>query len=102
MLHTTALAQECYKLMRQIPKGKVTTYKILAVKCKTWPRVIGRICGANPDVPATPCHRVVRSDGKVDGYAFGTDKKIELLKSEGIQVDQRHHIQDFSNKIYTF
>ncbi len=102
MIHTTALAQECYKLMRQIPKGKVTTYKILAEKCKTWPRVIGRICWANPDVPATPCHRVVRSDGKVDGYAYGTDKKIELLRSEGIQIDDKNRILKLENCLYRF
>lgn len=100
MIHTTPLAQKCYTFMRQIPRGKVTTYKILAEKCKTWPRIIGRICGANPDVPATPCHRVVRSDGKVDGYAFGTDKKIELLRSEWIQIDDKNKIIDFEEKIY--
>lgn len=102
MIHTTPLAQKCYTFMRQIPPGKVTTYKILAEKCKTWPRVIGRICGANPDVPTTPCHRVVRSDGMVDGYAFGTDKKIELLRSEWIHIDDKNHILDFKDMIRNY
>lgn len=92
MLSTTPLALSCYDLMKQIPRGKVTTYKILAEKLWTWPRVIGRICWANPKVPSTPCHRVVRSDGKVDGYIHGTDAKIRLLREEGILIDDKHKI----------
>jgi methylated-DNA-[protein]-cysteine S-methyltransferase len=92
MLSSTPLALSCYELMKQIPRGKVTTYKILAEKLGTGPRVIGRICGANPNIPSTPCHRVVRSDGKVDGYAHGTDRKIALLREEGIFIDDKHTI----------
>ena len=115
MLSETPLAQSCYALMKQIPRGKVTTYKILAEKLSTWPRVIWRICGANPDIaflsykkalenakdPA-PCHRVVRSDGKVDGYAHGTETKIELLREEWIDIDEKNKIRDLSAFLYRF
>lgn len=102
MISETPLAQTCYALMRQIPRGKVTTYKILAEKLWTWPRVIWRICGANPQIPTTPCHRVVRSDGKVDGYAHGTERKIELLREEGINIDEKHKIRDLVSCLYHF
>lgn len=102
MIYETPLAQHCYDLMRQIPRGKVTTYKILAEHLWTWPRVIGRICGANPNIPSTPCHRVVRSDGKVDGYAHGTDRKIELLTQEGITINEKHTIKHLSEYLYYF
>ena len=102
MIHTTPLAWACYQLMNKIPTWKVTTYKILAEKLWTWPRVIGRICGANPNIPSTPCHRVVRSDGKVDGYAHGTDRKIELLTQEGISINEKHMIKHLSEYLYYF
>ena len=102
MISETPLAQSCYMLMRMIPLGKVTTYKILAEKLWTWPRVIGRICGANKDIPATPCHRVVRSDGKVDGYAHGTELKIALLREEWIEIDANNTIRWLSAYLYHF
>jgi O6-methylguanine-DNA--protein-cysteine methyltransferase len=64
--------------------------------------VIGRICGANPDIPATPCHRVVRSDRKVDGYAHDTDAKIKLLREEGIKIDDKHAIIGLKHVLWHF
>lgn len=96
------LKQDCYNLLRKIPKGKVTTYKILADKLGTKAyRGIGQIVGANPNAPEVPCHRVVKSDGNISGYAFGVDKKIALLKQEGIEVENGK-IKNFSQVIYKF
>lgn len=82
-----SLSERCYELMRKIPKGKVTTYKSLALALQTKAyRAIGQICGKNPDAPNTPCHRVISSNGTLGGYAFGLDKKKELLKKEGIEI----------------
>lgn len=78
-----------FSLLQQIPKGKVTTYKILALKAGVKnPRTIGRIIHGNIDPEAFPCHRVVRSDGTVaEGYAFGGKKEqIKLLLHEGIKI----------------
>lgn len=102
MFSSTPLALACYDLMRQIPCGKVTTYKILAEKLGNWPRVVGRICGANPNIPTTPCHRVVRSDGIVDGYAHGTDAKIKLLRDEWIVINDKHKITKLDSFLWTF
>ncbi len=93
-------SQKIYDLLKLIPKGRVTTYKELAdkVKSKAY-RGVGQIVGANPDAPKVPCHRVVKSDGGISGYAFGVDKKIALLKSEGIEV-KNDKVVDFEKKFY--
>lgn len=92
--------QKVYDLLSKIPQGKVTTYGEIARKLKTKAyRGVGQIVGANPNAPKVPCHRVVRSDGGVSGYAFGIDKKIVLLKSEGIEV-KNGKIVDFEDKFF--
>lgn len=95
-------SQKLYELLRQIPKGKVTTYKELAKKLKTKGyRAVGQIVGKNPDAPKTPCHRVVRTDGGLGGYAFGIDKKISLLELEGLEV-KGNKIVNFEKKLFRF
>jgi methylated-DNA-[protein]-cysteine S-methyltransferase len=46
----------------------------------------------NPYAPKVPCHRVVKSNGEVGGFAFGVNKKIEMLKKEGVYVDKNNKI----------
>src|SRR5919201_3148070 len=77
---------DVYDLLLRIPAGKVSTYGDLAKALgnPSASRAIGRILGRNPNPITVPCHRVVMSDGKVGGYAHGSDKKRELLKEEGI------------------
>ena len=79
--------EKVYQIVRKIPKGKILTYKEvakLAGKEKAW-RLVGNILKKNKD-PKIPCHRVVRSNGRVGGYNLGTKKKISLLKKEGIKI----------------
>lgn len=95
-------SQKLYNLLEEIPKGKVTTYKELAKKLKTKGyRAVGQIVGANPDAPKVPCHRVVRSDGGLGGYAFGIEKKILLLSKEGIKIENSK-VNDFAKKLHKF
>lgn len=76
--------RRCYALLKQIPRGKVTTYKLLAEALGTQAyRAVGNALSRNPDLVSVPCHRVVRSDGRVGGYAKGSDIKIALLQDEG-------------------
>jgi len=79
--------EKCYELLMQIPEGKVTTYSEMAraMGSKAW-RAVGTAMAKNPNLIRTPCHRVVRSDGLIGEYALGTDKKIELLISEGVEI----------------
>jgi len=96
------VAQKVYDLLSQIPRGRVTTYGEIARKLESKAfRAVGRLVGKNPDAPKVPCHRVVRADGGISGYAFGVDKKIALLKSEGIAVEN-DKIVDFERKFYRF
>lgn len=82
------LKQKIYSALLAVPKGKVTTYKELAnrVGSKAY-RVVGQIMNKNPLAPDVPCHRVILSNGKLGGFAIGLKKKIELLKSEGIRIE---------------
>ncbi len=79
------LRQRLFDLVKDIPSGQTTTYKILAKKLGTHPRVVGMLLHTNTDPVAVPCHRVIKSDGKLaKGYAFGgPTKQLERLRTEG-------------------
>ncbi|RJQ34827.1 MGMT family protein [Candidatus Parcubacteria bacterium] len=72
-------------VVRNIPKGKVMTYKQVAAKAgnSKAARAVGAIMRTNYD-EAIPCHRVIRSDGSLGSYnRGGTVRKREILKREG-------------------
>lgn len=103
----TAFAQQIYALLRKVPKGKVTTYKDLAHAAGSGAyRAVGQVMRCNPDAPATPCHRVVASDGRIGGF-FGESegdpikRKIALLKREGVLVKEGK-VVDFERKRHRF
>lgn len=78
-----SLTQKVLEVVSKIPKGKTLTYKEVTQKAgnpKAY-RAVGNILNKNYD-PKVPCHRVVRSDGKVGGYNRGEKKKLALLKKE--------------------
>ena len=80
--------ERCYTILRKVPKGKITTYKTLAkaLNSKAY-RAVGNAMNKNPHAPKVPCHRVVKSDGFVGGFASGTRNKIKMLKNEGVEVN---------------
>ncbi len=92
----------CYELLKKVPKGKVTTYKEIALALNTRAfRAVGRAMNKNPYAPKVPCHRVVSANGKIGGFASGVRSKIEILKGEGIEVkDDR--VVDFDKKLFRF
>lgn len=95
-------SNQLYKLLEKIPEGKVSTYKELAKKLNTKGyRAVGKLVGLNPNAPKVPCHRVVRTDGGLGGYAFGIEKKIQILSEEGIEVIN-NKIVDFGKKLHKF
>lgn len=80
-------ADRCYKLLLQVPKGRITTYKALANALGTRAyRAVGQAMNKNPYAPKVPCHRVVSSDGGLGGFAHGSLAKIKILKKEGITI----------------
>lgn len=69
-----------------VPRGRVTTYGLLARAACSSPRGVGSVMAANPLPLLIPCHRVVRSDGSLGGFGMGLGLKRRLLKLEGVRV----------------
>ena len=85
--------KEVWKILCEIPYGEVTTYGKIADevakrmgKEKMSAQAVGNAIGHNPISIIIPCHRVVGSNGSLTGYAGGIDRKIALLKHEGIDT----------------
>lgn len=99
--------EKVWELMKKIPRGKVTTYALIARKLNTRAyRAVGNACRRNPYAPRVPCHRVVRSDGTVGGFGGKTsgktvEKKIRLLKKENVKV-KNGKIVDFEKVLFRF
>ena len=93
---------QCYSLLLQIPKGKVTTYQAIAhaLGSKAY-RAVGTAMAKNPNPITVPCHRVVKSNGEIGNYAFGIDKKIALLEQEGIEI-KNGKVVNFADVFYDF
>ena len=74
-------------IVKEIPKGKVMSYKEVAAKAGSpnASRAVGNIMKGNHD-KSVPCHRVIRSNGDIGGYNGGVEKKLKLLKEEGYIV----------------
>ncbi len=87
MKNPQSFSEKCYKILRKVPRGKVTTYKNIAhaLNSKAY-RAVGNAMNRNPYAPQVPCHRVVKTNGMVGGFASGTKNKIKLLKQEGIEI----------------
>ena len=92
-LHETNVSQsfneQVYKIVSKIPKGKVMTYKQIAnlLGCRAY-RAVGNALNKNPYcISKVPCHRVIKTNRELGGYAWDIQKKYELLKSEGIEFE---------------
>ncbi|MFA6307118.1 MAG: MGMT family protein [Patescibacteria group bacterium] len=102
-MRRTEFEIKVWAALKKIPRGRVTTYKELAriLGRPKAARAIGNACGRNPDAPETPCHRVIKSDGGLGGYSGGINKKIALLKKEGVKI-LKGKVENFKNKLYKF
>lgn len=92
MKNQKSFNQRCYELLKKVPAGKVTTYQDLAHALGTRAyRAVGNAMNKNPDSFLTkgdvPCHRVVKSNGEIGGFASGPEDKIKLLKKEGVKIE---------------
>ncbi len=77
-------------LIQLVPIGSVTTYSSVAQLLNIHPRVIAHILRRNRKPIIYPCHRVVRSDGRIGGYTLygkrADNMKRKLLTLEGVPV----------------
>lgn len=82
--------ERVYMATKRIPRGRVSTYKEVAraLDSRAY-RAVGNALNKNPYAPFVPCHRVVNSTGFVGGFATGTDRKISLLRKEGVNVQNK-------------
>lgn len=87
-LRGTAFQQRVWRELQRIPRGETITYAELAARIGSPKavRAVGTACGANPVAMVVPCHRVVRADGSLGGYAWGLERKECLLRDERKQT----------------
>lgn len=97
------LEKRVYKKLLSVPKGKVTTYGEIAkaVGLENGQRLIGQIMNKNPFPVVIPCHRVVKSDGKIGGYYYGQNVKTKMLSDEGISI-KNGKIQNWEKTLHRF
>lgn len=84
-VHGTAFQQAVWRELQKIPAGETRTYAQIAaaVGRPGAVRAAGSANGDNNIAVLIPCHRVIRTDGSLGGYAYGLDRKVELLRREG-------------------
>lgn len=89
------LERDVLGLLPKIPRGEVRTYEWVArqVGRPRAVRAVGNILAKNAVPLVVPCHRVVPSAGGVGNYAFGSAMKRELLRREGVDVDELERLQ---------
>ncbi len=80
----TVFQRRVWETLRRIPRGETRTYQDIAraIGAPRAVRAVGSACGANPVALAVPCHRAVRTDGGMGGYAWGIQRKRKLLALE--------------------
>lgn len=77
-------SEKVYKAVLTIPLGQVRTYKWVAQKAGSpkAARAVGQILKNNPYLLIVPCHRVIKSNGSIGGYAGGSKNKKAILDLE--------------------
>jgi AraC family transcriptional regulator of adaptative response/methylated-DNA-[protein]-cysteine methyltransferase len=80
----TVFQRRVWEELRRIPRGETRTYQDIAraIGFPAAVRAVGSACGANPVALVVPCHRAVRTDGGLGGYAWGLARKRKLLRFE--------------------
>ena len=86
ILKGTKFQLKVWNYLKKIPKGQVITYKELAKRIgrPNAYRAVANACGKNNDPKNIPCHRVIRSDGRLGGYSLdgGIEMKKRLINDE--------------------
>jgi AraC family transcriptional regulator of adaptative response/methylated-DNA-[protein]-cysteine methyltransferase len=88
-IRATAFQKKVWEALRHIPKGETRSYAQLArdIGEPRAIRAVANACASNPVAVAVPCHRVVRSDGDLAGYRWGTERKKKLLQAERTEAN---------------
>jgi AraC family transcriptional regulator of adaptative response/methylated-DNA-[protein]-cysteine methyltransferase len=80
----TAFQRRVWQALREIPAGRTVSYAEIArrIGSPKAVRAVAGACAANNLAVAIPCHRVIRNDGSLSGYAWGVERKRELIGKE--------------------
>ncbi|MGH6891039.1 MAG: bifunctional transcriptional activator/DNA repair enzyme AdaA [Dongiaceae bacterium] len=83
-IRATAFQRRVWEELRRIPVGQTRTYSQVAAAIGQpgAVRAVGNACANNPVAIAIPCHRVLRNDGNLGGYAWGIQRKQALIVAE--------------------
>ena len=94
----THFESRVYAALEEIPHGRVTTYRALAdrLRCRS-AQAVGQALKRNPSAPQVPCHRVIRTNGSLGGYAGSNSgaqlaEKLRILEREGVRFDHLGHL----------
>ena len=104
-IETTPFRAKVFKVVKRIPKGRISTYGHIARALKTSARAVGNAMAHNPYAPVVPCHRVVASGGFIGGFAgkWGRGptikRKIAMLRREGVLVKDGR-VVDFGRVLF--
>jgi AraC family transcriptional regulator of adaptative response/methylated-DNA-[protein]-cysteine methyltransferase len=87
----TVFQRRVWEQLSRIPRGETRTYREIAraIGAPEAVRAVGSACGANPVALVVPCHRAVRTDGGLGGYAWGLGRKKKLLALEKKKPEAR-------------
>ncbi|HET6157859.1 MAG TPA: methylated-DNA--[protein]-cysteine S-methyltransferase [Dongiaceae bacterium] len=88
-VRATAFQRRVWEELRRIPVGETRTYSQVAAAIGNpgAARAVGNACANNPVAIAVPCHRVLRNDGNIGGYAWGIKRKQALIAAEKSRSD---------------
>lgn len=94
--------REMQMLLAKIPKGKVSTYGLLAKKLRIHPRYAGKLLSRNTDGVKYPCFKIICSDGSLGGFTSknGLKDKIKRLEADGIEI--RNNRIDLKKYLFDF
>ena len=83
-IQATAFQRQVWEELRRIPVGETRSYAEVAAAIGNpgAVRAVGNACANNPVAIAIPCHRVLRNNGKLGGYAWGMKRKQALIAAE--------------------
>jgi len=86
--------QKMWRMVQNIPKGRVASYGHLGRSIGVHPRIVGRWLHQNDSPEELPCHRVIKSNRTIaSGYAFGGEgRQRELLETEGVKFDMKGRV----------
>jgi AraC family transcriptional regulator of adaptative response/methylated-DNA-[protein]-cysteine methyltransferase len=87
-IRMTAFQRQVWAALTRIPVGETSTYGAVAAAIgqPKAARAVGNTCGRNPVAIAIPCHRVLRNDGAIGGYAWGSERKQALIQAESASL----------------